>query len=459
MSTPSNIATDPEIQGALALIEAQLEGERKDRKVPGISAGVVLDQTLVWHHGYGYANLEQKITADEHTVYRVASITKLFTATMLMQLRDAGKLNLDDPIEKYVPEFKPKSTYPDARPLTFRQVVSHGSGLIREGAHEGWIDGEMPPIETLIQLANDSETSFPTATEPKYSNLAIAIMGHALSRIAGQPYDEYIVEHILKPLGMNDSGFDRSRYGDDHRAVGYHIDESDQYFPSYHWNERGFMPGGGMYSTVTDIAKFISLQFSEAPAGGKQVLGWNTLREMHMPVTVTPDFETGFGIGWGIRRLAGTKVIGHSGGLPGYTTNISLAPAHKLGMIVFTNYGTDPVAITHKLLEVLIPVVKRVRARQQTEPSADEIASWQKYVGRYQGRSADDVLDVEIIDKRLTVTFPEQGPAAFVRLEPHSENRFTMRGGHSQNEIATFKTDAEGNVTMLLFGAYPVWRK
>lgn len=454
-----SIASDPEIQGALALVQAQLEGERTDRKVPGISAGVVLDQELVWQHGYGFANEEKQIPADADTVYRVASITKLFTATMLMQLRDAGKLSLDDPIEKYVPEFKVKSPFADARPPTFRQVVSHGSGLIREGEHEGWIDGEMPPIETLLQLAQASEMTSPTSVEPKYSNLAIAIMGHALSRIAGQPYDQYIVENILKPLGMNSSGFDRSTFGEDHYAIGYHIDPADAYFPSYHWNERGFMPGGGMYSTVNDITRFIALQFREQPAGGEQILGWSTLREMQMPVTVTPDFESGFGIGWGISRTSGTKIIGHSGGLPGYTTNISLAPAHKLGVIVFTNYGTDPVAISKKLLEILIPVVKRVNARKEAPSTADEIASWQKYVGHYQGRSADDLLNIEVIDKKLMITSPGEAPSTFIRLLPHAENRFKMSGGHSANEIVTFKTDAEGNITMMMLGAYPVWRK
>ena len=454
-----SIASDPEVQGALALVEARIEGERKDRHVPGISAGVVLDQELIWFHGYGHANLEKQISADEHTVYRVASITKLFTATMLMQLRDAGKLQLDDPIEKYVPEFKVKSTYADARPPTFRQAASHGSGLTREGAHEGWIDGQMPSIETLIRLAQESEMCLPTSTEPKYSNLAIAIMGHALSRIAGQPYHKYIVEHILKPLGMNDSGFDRSRYDDAHYAVGYHRDEAEQYFPSYHWDEQGFMPGGGMYSTVSDIARFMAMQFREAPAGGEQVLGWSTLREMHMPVTVTPDFESGYGIGWGIRRLSGTKIIGHSGGLPGYTTNITLAPALKVGMIIFTNYNTDPTSIAHAMLETLIPVVRRVRGREEAEPSAEDVASWQRYVGHYGGHSADDILDVEIIDKRLMLTSPKEAPSAFVRLEPCGEHRFKMRGGAGNGDVATFKVDDEGKVTMLMVGAYPVWKK
>src|SRR3954467_7565827 len=103
--------TAPEIQAAIGLVEAQLERELRTRKIPGLSAGIVYDQALIWNKGYGYANLEQQIPADERTVYRVASITKLFTSTMMMLLRDAGKVNLDDPVEKYLPEFKIRSSF------------------------------------------------------------------------------------------------------------------------------------------------------------------------------------------------------------------------------------------------------------------------------------------------------------------------------------------------------------
>lgn len=456
------ITDSPEIQGALALIDAQLEGERQDRKVPAISAGVVYDQDLIWQRGYGQSNREQGIDGDENTIYRIASITKLFTATMLMQLRDAGKLQLDDPIEKYLPEFKVKSSFPDARPPTFRQMVSHGSGLTREGDHVGWKTLDMPNIETLLKLAQASEMRFPTMTEPKYSNLGIAIMGHALSKIAGKPYAQYITEHILQPLGMTSSGFDRSRFDPAHLAVGYHRNEAGEYFAAGHWDEQGFIPGGGMYSTVRDITRFIALQFRDAPAGaadGAQILGGSTLREMHMPVIVTPDFESGYGIGWGIRRVAGCKVIGHSGGLPGYTTNITLVPALKLATIVFTNYGTDPVAIAQTMLETLIPVFRRHFARQEADASPETVAGWQKYVGRYFGRSSDDFLDVEIIKNRLMLTTPGAAANTFIRLLPQDNGRFKMQGGASSGDIVTFETDSDGKITGMMLGAYPLTRK
>ncbi len=452
------IADSPTVRAALTLVDAQIEQERRRRHVPGISAGVVLDQELIWSQGYGHALLDGNVPADADTIYRVASISKLFTATMLMQLRDAGKLQLDDPIEKYLPEFKVTSPFPDARPITFRQMVSHGSGLTREGAHTGWDTMDMPVIETLLALAQQAEMRLPTMTEPKYSNLGIAILGHALSRIAGVPYQQYIDQNILGPLGMASSGFDRGALAQDKFAQGYHRDAARQPFPAKHWDEQGFKPAGGMYSTVNDIAKFMSLQFRDAAPGGAQILGGSTLREMQMPVIVSPDFESGYGIGWGIRRQTGYKVIGHSGGLPGYTTNITLVPALKLGVIVFTNYGTAPVEITNTLLDILIPVFKRTLAAQEAPADDATLDSWKPYLGRYAGKSADDFLDIEIVDDALVVTSVGAAPSTFVRLVPFGEHQFKMRGGAGTGDIATFVLDESGSTTGLWLGSYPLTR-
>ncbi|MEO8393016.1 MAG: serine hydrolase domain-containing protein, partial [Chloroflexota bacterium] len=290
---------------------------------------------------------------------------------------------------------------------------------------------------------------------PKYSNLGIAILGYALTKIAGQPYEQFARERILQPLGMIDSGFERDQYGEDHFAVGYFA-EGESMKQAMVWDANGFRPAGGMYSTVADISKFIALQFSDAPAGGSQILGSSSLREMHMPINVTQDFVSGFGLGFGIQRVAGLKVLGHSGGLPGYTTNISFVPQLKLGMIVFTNTGTEPIPITHRMLEVLIPAFRN----QQTEPDAtvEQIASWKPYMGRYSWMTMDDVLEIRMLNGKLTALTVGDDLSTYIKLTPSGEHRFKMQGGSSNQEEMRFEVDASGKITGLWLGGYPYRR-
>ncbi len=446
-----------EIRAAIALAEAHLDYELRSRKIPGMSVGIVYDQALIWSRGYGYANLEKQIPADSRSVYRCASITKLFTSTMMMMLRDAGKLSLDDPLEKYAPEFKIGSPFADARPATFRMVSSHAAGLPREGYHEGWAALEMLTAEEMLGTLATSEMLMPTMTQPKYSNLGISLLGYTLGKIAGQPFYEFVREHILAPLGMNDTGFERSAYTDEHYAQGYNRD-MDRMNAAPDWDPRGWGPAGGIYSTVSDISKFMSLQFTDAPAGAtpSQILGSSTLREMHMPVNVSPDFKSAYGLGFGIAQVANQKIIGHSGSVPGYRTNIGMVPALKLGVAVFTNTGTDPTAITNKVLEILMPAFEH----QNIEPEAtpEQIAAWKPYVGQYKWMSMDDILDIRMVKGHLTALFVGEAPETFVRLKPAGEHQFKMVGGHSANEPLRFTVDAGGKVTGLWFGGYPYYR-
>ena len=195
-------------------------------------------------------------------------------------------------------------------------------------------------------------------------------------------------------------------------------------------------------------------QFSDAPAGAtsSQILGGSTLREMHQPVNMAPDLNSGFGIGFAISRVANLKVIGHSGSVPGYRTNIGLVPVFKLGVVVFTNTTTDPIAITEKLLGTLIPTFEHQSEEPQATP--EQIAAWKPYLGRYDWPTMDAVLDVRIYKNRLTALTVGEGSDTFVTLRPDGEHQFKMIGGHSANEPLRFEVDADGKVTGLWFGPY-----
>jgi CubicO group peptidase (beta-lactamase class C family) len=202
-----------EVRAALAGLDVQIEAARQEQHVPGLSVVIVADQDVLFLKGYGLADLVNALPATPHTIYRIGSNTKLFTATMLMQLRDAGKLQLDDPVERYLPAFSIPSRFPDSPPITFRQLATHTSGLPLEAPLEyGYhFTRTFPSIEALLSSLTYLERCQPPYTAYRYSNLGFNILGHTLAQIAQQPYAEYVTQHLLNPLGMNDSGFTHRR--------------------------------------------------------------------------------------------------------------------------------------------------------------------------------------------------------------------------------------------------------
>ncbi len=444
----------PEVRAALDLIEAYMAEEWQDSKVPGLSAAIVADRDVIWAKGYGQADLEKQRPATAQTVYRLASITKLFTATMLMQLRDAGKLHLDDPVTAHVPEFQLPSRFADASPPTLGQLVSHTAGLPREAPLDYWDTMRIPPIEALLASLANTDRSLPPTTEFKYSNLGIAVLAHALERVAGQPYVPYVAEHILRPLGMGHSGFDvtltdvmRERL-----AQGYRIAKDKPPEVARYLEEGGMNPVGGLYSSVEDMVHFISLQFRDGPEGGAQILRAATLREMHAPVFMNPDWKSGVGIGWMLGRLLDRTTIGHGGGIPGYRTDITLVPDLKLGVAVFTNSSGDPNKLARSALEVLLPVAERARAREEAaQPMSPLPDNWQHYVGHY--RLSHEEAEIAFHDGKLVLLLADQQPRDGTVLLPEGARRFRMKGGGNTGELVISTVDEAGNVTELRFGA------
>ncbi len=195
----TQVEDSPEVKDALAQIATQLEKECKDMKIPGLSAAIVYDQATIWADNYGYTNQEQKSPVTSQTLYAVGSISKPVTATLMMHLRDAGKLRLDDSLDKHLPGFKIKSQFSNIRPPTLRQIAAHVSGLPSEAPLDYRETWNWPPIEEILESIKDIELLAPPQTEFHYSNLGYALLGHAMERISGKPYAEYVKESIFQP--------------------------------------------------------------------------------------------------------------------------------------------------------------------------------------------------------------------------------------------------------------------
>ncbi len=447
---------DPEVRAALSLLEARLNAERRERLIPGMSVAVVHDQATLWAKGFGTANLEMGVPATPKTIYRVASITKLFTATMLLQLRDAGKLSLDDPIEKFLPTFQIKSHFADSGPVTFRQVMTHMAGLPRECSIDRWAMSESPSIGAVLDSLRDSEMVFPPMAKYKYSNLGIAILGHALEVAAGQGYAEYVTQHVLRPLGMSGSSFELSHQLKARMATGYFTTagEPPQVAPPRP-DGGAFVPVGQLRSCVTDMARFLSFQFGDGTFRGRRVLSGSSLREMHSPVHMEPDWKTGTALGWLLRRVCNFPALDYDGGNPGFTTDVMIIPDLKLGIAVFTNTNTDPVSLSQASLELLVPVFRRLQTGEQRAESRAASVDCRPYAGCYRGPWGHE-MEIRVCMEGLEALMPGSPTEdSHITFLPQGEHRFRMVGGPQDGETVVFETDAAGKVVRLrglLFG-------
>lgn len=466
--------SDPEIRASLAEIESDIEKARQENKIVGLSVAIVYDQDVLLAKGFGYADLDKKVLADRTTIYRVGSITKLFTALMLMQLRDAGKLNLDDPIEKYLPEFKIKSRFPDARPATFRQVAAHYSGLPIEPPMTIEYENpeKFPPVEEQLKSLKDVEMIVPAMSEFAYSNLGYNIMGLALARVAKQPYTQYVDQHILKPLGMNQSGFALTESMKSHFAVGYKAASPDGTFERSSYPEHG-LASGMLYSSVDDMTQFISLFFREGPAGGKQVLGSYSLREMTIPVAVSTDlrkdaegkplslWRVGSAIGWTLGVSSyGEQLDYKPGGTKGFSCIVYINYPRKLGLVVLMNTEGEPSSFGGPALKKLTHVVVKSLERSNAEALKKALPGWQKYTGRYVLTDPKAVrlvtfseFDVSIVDQQLVLTVPEILPGSVVYMKeiplaPFGDNVFHIDGGSFYGNFITFEQSQEGGLRL-----------
>lgn len=452
------LAQRPDVAAAIQVLDAWIQATAAARDEPGLSIGIVYDQDLIWAKGYGVADRERKQPATPSTLYRIASVSKLFTSTAIMQLRDAGKLQLDDPVAKHLSWFRPTLARSDAPVITIRHLLTHTSGLPRELPLFYWNDLKFPSREEMMQLVPKLETIFPPETEYKYSNLALAITGEVVAAVSGEPYPQYIENHILRPLGMQSTRVtpDPATAG---LAVGYRKRVPGQPREAEDFIDcRGLTPAANLASNIEDLAKFVSLQFRDGAADGAQILKGSTLREMHRVQWLRPDWQGGQGLGFSVRRVGSEVRVGHDGAAPGYKSQVDFSPADKLGVIVLINgYDADPQFYANQAFTIVGPAVTRVNDVPKSAPVADP--AWSKYVGTYTWKHVD--VQIMVLNGELTMVVPD-APNPWesrVRLTPVGPHTFKMVGGSNSGERLMFDVDETGTATKLTAGSYYRLRK
>ena len=261
--TARSLREHPEVASAIALYEIWVAEQMAYRHQPGLSVGVVHDRELVWARGFGLADVASERLAAPDTVYRIGSITKTFTATALMLLRDEGKLRLDDPVRKHLPWLEYRNPFPDGAEITVWNLLTHTSGLPRESAFPYWTDRRFPTREQMREALAGQEGLFEPGADYQYSNLAIALAGEVVAAASGESWADFVRGRILEPLGMTRTFVGPPPADLPGLATGYLISRPDGSQPLGPPTEaRGLAPAADISSTVEDLARFVSAQFA-----------------------------------------------------------------------------------------------------------------------------------------------------------------------------------------------------
>lgn len=309
---------------------AAAQSQRQAQQIPSIALGLVDRSGLVWSGATGYADAAGKRAADAHTLYRIGSISKLFTDMLIMQLVEQGKLDLDAPVTRYLPDFTPHNPFGGA--ITLRQLTSHRSGLVREPPRGHYFDTSDVSLQQTVASLNSTTLVAAPGTFTKYSNAGIAVVGRVLEVVTGKPYDQLMQQSLLQPLGMTATAL---RASADVKARLAHaqmvpLDASRFTAPIF---DLGMAPAGNLYSSVEDLAKFATAMLNDGTLHQHRVIQAATLHKMWQP---QPTQEGGrrFGIGFGLGEIDGHRTVGHSGGIYGFTTHLVLFPDDGFGVIV-----------------------------------------------------------------------------------------------------------------------------
>ncbi len=313
-------------------LTAAIEHEMHDKHLPAFSVVLVDDQETVWAAAFGEENPETGKKASLNTVYRIGSVSKLFTDIGIMQLVEQGKIDLDAPITEYLPEFRPRN--PFDKPITLRQLMSHRSGLIREPRVGNYFEDDEPTLAATVESLNNSDLIYAPESKIKYSNAGIAVVGYVLEVLSGQPFAEYLQSAVLEPMGLHQSGFAPTPEIRENLATAYMwgYDRPDFVAPTF---ELGMAPAGSMYAPMTDLGKFMSILFNGGKTEGGQILKPETLQEMWAP-QFAESGNTGFGIGFSLSEQNGQQRVGHGGAIYGFATQLLMLPEAKIGAATVT---------------------------------------------------------------------------------------------------------------------------
>jgi CubicO group peptidase (beta-lactamase class C family) len=338
-------------------IRELIRGKLADGSAPSIAVAVSQHGKIIWEEGFGWADREKKIPATEHTMYSLASVSKPFTATGLMTLVQAGKIDLDRPIDDYLGEAKLKGWAGDTRLATVRRVANHSAGLplhaqffVRNGADP------VPSEDETIRHYGILVT--PPGQRFQYSNMAYGLLGFVASRVSGKSYAELMHDAVFSKLGLTRTFVDVAGRSEEGTATRY--DEKAKPIPLYDSDHPGAC---AVYSSAHDLVRFGMFHLKDHLPDQQAILTDASIDEMHRSTMGTGKAKTnngnGYGVGWGVgdNRADGYRALAHGGGMAGVSTELILVPSEDIAVAVLINARDNDSAypLANAILKVLLP--------------------------------------------------------------------------------------------------------
>ncbi len=405
------------------ILDAWLPWKIQYDRIPGLAIGIIRNGKLVYQKGFGFSDIESEIIMSPKTCFRIASISKTFTAVAIMQLVEQKKLSLDDKIEKYIPWFKAQTKYSNSSNITIRQILSHTGGVFRDGNTPHWENDNFPDLAELKKSISEKTVVFENLTKFKYSNFGFALLGEVIRKASGLDYDEYVTKHIIQKLGMERTAPDYSQEKKDWLAKGYSRPIPNKERGAFsHSETKAYAPATGFLSNISDLSKYITA-LSIKRKGVNTLISDESKKEIIKEYWATGEENESYGLGFSIYKIGERKIVGHSGGFAGFITQIALDVENDIGVISLTNTNDYSCgSINNGIFETIYKFIDE----KSKYCDGDKILHQEKFEGVYRSRWQDTI--VVGIDTNLIAFDPKvNSPVKYgTLLKAKGKNKFSM---------------------------------
>ncbi len=370
----------------ISLLDEFVRREIEDKKIPGIAVALVKGKQIVWQKGFGFSDPETKTPVSRDTVFRVGSVSKLFTDIAVMQLSEKGEIDIDAPVTNYIPEFRPENPY--NKSITLRQLMSHRSGLVREPPVGNYFDSDDVSLKQTIESLNTTKLVYEPETRHKYSNAGIAAVGYVLEKTKQEPFADYLQDSLLNPLGMKHTSFKPNPGLKSNLAKAEMWTVFGKTYPAPTF-ELGIAPAGSMYTTIDDLAAFAGALFDANNNVPGAFLKKETLEQMWTPQFAKPEEKTGAGLGFFVSEIEGHRQVGHGGAIYGFSTQLSVLPDDELAVIAVSTKDLSN-GVTTRIADVALAAML---AESENKPIPQPIATGSiepsltaRFAGKYSNK-------------------------------------------------------------------------